>query len=140
MFGRALKWVALVALQQLASAQAPASPPAPSPPSSPGGLETGALIGIIVGSVAGAILLIYLIYGFYAGMKMGGTFAADPLMLISKSGAVIGSRAPGADGLPLTTVISPATVNMGVPQQGGEPGLYAVVEGNRWFWSVGAAK
>ena len=38
------------------------------------------------------------------------------------------------------TVLPSATVDMGVPQQGGEPGLYAMVSGNRWFWSAASAK
>lgn len=146
MFAHAVKWALLFALQQLASAESPSAPPSPgapppsSPPSSPGGLETGVLVGIIVGSVVGAILLVYLIYGLYVGMKMGGTFSADPLMVFG-DGALIGSRAPGAEGKPFTaTIVAPATVDMGVPQKSGAPGLYAVVSGDRWFWSAGNAK
>jgi len=144
MFAHAIKWAVLFALQQLASAQSPSMPPpsAPSPPSAPdSGMSTGALVGVIIGAVVGAILIVYVIYGLYVGMKMGATFSADPLMVFSESGAPFGSRAPGAEGQAFSsTIIAPAAVDMGIPQKGGEPGLYAVVSGNRWFWSVGQAQ
>ena len=102
------------------------------PPSAPDsddlamGLGLGLGIGIPV-----VLLFMYMAYVYFGPKKAGGGYQWNPLSMKGTQSSLGSSAVFG------TASILPATVDMGVQQKGGEPGLYAVVSGNRWFWSVG---
>ena len=137
----------------------PPSPPPPSPPgppSGPGGFGSeGWHVPVTVVVPILAVVLFYVGFAFtrYMMKRRNDEFSTTdnsayiPFMNFGKYGLLgaFGSSAGGSQyGMSSkavfgTAAILPATVDMGVPQKGGEPGLYAVVSGNRWFWSVGGA-
>ena len=103
------------------------------PPSAPDDdLALGLGLGLGLG-IPFLILVTYLLYVCFGPRKANGSYKWNPMATNTSLGATAGVFG--------TAAILPATVDMGVPQKGGEPGLYAVVSGNRWFWSVdGGAK
>ena len=129
------------------SSPSPFSPPPPSPhlppyppdaapappPSGPPSDDSLALgLGLGLGIGIPALLLIGYLAWAYMTAPPGKLYNWTPWKSMGIGAAAAGGVA--------TAMIPSATVDMGVPQKGGEPGVYAVVSGNRWFWSAAAAK
>ena len=111
-----------------------ASPPPPSyPPSAPAPDDDLALpLGLGLGIGIPALLLVGYFVWAYMARPQGKMFNFMPW---KGTGAALAGGAAAA-------MIPSAIVDMGAPASSGagEPGLYAVVSGNRWFWSAASAK
>jgi hypothetical protein len=112
----------------------PPPPYSPSPPFAPPSDDDLALpLGLGLGIGIPALLLVGYLVWAYMARAPGTMYNWTPWAAMSTGAAAAGGIA--------TAMIPSATIDVGVPASGGkEPGLYAVVSGNRWFWSVGGAK
>ena len=91
----------------------------------------GLALGLGLGIGIPAVLIVVYLAWAYMTRPPGKMFNFMPWK---------GTGAALAAGGVAAAMIPSATVDMGAPASGNEPGLYAVVSGNRWFWSAASAK